>query len=252
MEENATQTQVTEVTETASDMAQLSPQAEQTDVAQPEVSAKPKTSVKQVFAEYFTATRIAYMALFTALSFVLYLPWLEFYIIPAVSFLKVDFSNTFVLIAGFSLGPVAGIIVSVLKEVLHIISGFSSTGGVGELANIIVTLPFILIPTIGYKYKKGIKWVLIFIALGCLAQVIWSFPVNWLLNFPVFIGFNWELGMSAYIKVWYWAMLFNLVKCVMIAAASMLLYKQISRLIKYTNQKLTKKKPQVANDNSSR
>ena len=230
MEENLTPSE--EIQDTA-------PQAP--EATRPEATQKPKKSVKELAAGYFTATRMAYMALFTALSFVLYLPWLEFYIIPAVPYLKVDFSNTFVLIAGFSLGPVAGVIVGVLKELIHAFS-FSSTGGVGEIANILVTLPFVLIPSIGYKYKKGIKWVLSFIGVGCIVQVLWSFPVNWLLNFPVFVGFNWQVGMATYIKVWYWAMLFNLVKCLLISAATLLLYKNISRLIKYTSLKFDRKK----------
>ena len=75
--------------------------------------------------QYFTATRIAYLALFTALSFVLRLPSFEFMIFPAVPFLKMDFSNTFVMIAGFALGPVSGIIVGALKEVLYGLFFFS-------------------------------------------------------------------------------------------------------------------------------
>ena len=204
-------------------------------------TAVQKRTAKQVFAEYFTATRIAYIAIFTALSYAL--RFLEFSLLPGtpIAFLKLDFSNIFPLLGGFALGPVAGIVIGVLKELLWIF--FSSTFGVGEIANIIVMLPFVLIPTIAYKYRKGIKSVLLFTSIGCIAQVIWSFPVNWLLNFPVFVGFNWKFGMSFFMGnyVWGWVMLFNLIKAVAIAVIVLLIYKSVSQLIKLTNEKFTKK-----------
>ena len=136
---------------------------------------KSKKNVGEIFKNYFTATRMAYIAVFTALSFILRLPVFEFPIFPAVPFMKIDFSGVFALIAGFSLGPVAGVIVSVLKEFIYALS-FTQTIGVGELANILIMLPFILIPSIVYKKYKGIKTVLITIAIGCVAQAIISVP----------------------------------------------------------------------------
>ena len=194
--------------------------------------------------QYFTATRIAYIAIFTALSYAL--RFLEFALLPGtpISFLKLDFSNIFPLLGGFALGPLAGMIIGVLKEVLWIF--FSTTFGVGEIANIIMMLPFVLIPTIAYKSHKGIKSVIVFTAIGCIAQVLWSFPVNWLFNFPVFVGFDWPFGMSFFINnyVWGWVMLFNLIKAVSISVIVLLIYKSVSKLIKLTNEKFSKRKIQ--------
>lgn len=206
-----------------------------------------KTKAKRKRAEflkdYFSATRISFMAVFTALSFILRLPWFEFYIIPAVNFLKVDFSGVFVMIAGFALGPVAGVVVSVLKEFLYGIA-FSQTIGVGELANILIMLPYILIPTVFYKKHKGIKAVLISIVIGCVCQVVWSVPVNYLLTFPFYLNLYahmaWRDGMNFYLSVWYWAVLFNFVKTVLISAVTIVIYKPLSLLIKKTNERFTK------------
>ena len=223
------------------DIEQSASEAEPTE-AKAEVK---KRSVGDFFRNYFTATRISYLAVFTALSFILRLPWFEFYIIPAVPFLKVDFSGVFAMIAGFALGPVAGVVVSILKELIYALS-FSQSIGVGELANILIMLPYILIPTILYKRHKGIKAVLISIAIGCVAQVIWSVPVNYLLTFPFYMNlyahYTWEKGMDFYLSVWYWAVLFNFVKTLMITVAVMLIYKPLSRLIKITNEKFSKRK----------
>lgn len=189
-------------------------------------------------APYFTARRIAYIAIFTAISFAI--RQLSFPIVPAVSFLKFDFSDLFVLICGYALGPIAGLITGVLKEVLSIFN--SGTAGVGELANIIVLVPFVLLPSIMYKRRKGIKSVIFWLGIACIIRVVWSFPVNYLLTFPVFLGFKWQTGMAFFLKVWYWVMLFNFIKTIILAALVLLLYKSVSRLINLINKKFDERK----------
>lgn len=198
-----------------------------------------KKSVGKKLAEYFTATRIAYMAVFTALAYVLYL--FDFSLLPGtpVSFLKLDFSNVFVMIAGFALGPVSGVIVGVLKEVLHAIT-VGNTAFVGEAANMLFILSYTLLPAIIYKKHKGIKVVLISLLAACLVQCVCSVPINYLLTFPAFYvayGGSWQAGQDLFVSVWYWAVLFNFVKTVIVSVAVMILYKPLSRLIKLTNAK---------------
>lgn len=227
--------------------------ASETDITSTEDLLTPsveKKSKKEAFKNYFTATRIAYIAIFTALSYVLYL--FDFSILPSVSFLKIDFSNVFVMIGGFALGPVAGVIIAVLKELIHGIT-IGQTAFVGELANILFVLPYMLIPAIVYKRRKGIKTVIYTISLGCIAQCIVSLPVNYFLNFPAFyaaFGGTWEAGQQFFLDVWYWALLFNLIKTVLISVAVLILYKPLSRLIKATNarfESLKNKKKKVQN-----
>lgn len=179
--------------------------------------------------------RIAYIAIFTAMSFALRF-W-EFPILPAVDFLKFDFSDIFVLISGYALGPISGVIVGVMKEVIYGIF-FTKTSFVGELANIVILVPFVLLPSLMYKRRKGIKSVMFWMVIACLMRTVWSFPVNYLLNFPVFVGFNWDLGMSMFLDVWYWVMLFNFIKCIILAVVVLLLYKSISRVIQIINNKI--------------
>ena len=218
--------------------------AEEQPVSEPQASVKPKRSANSFLANYFTATRRAYMAVFTALSFILRLPWFEFPLFPAVPFLKVDFSGVFALIAGFSLGPVAGVVVSALKELIYALA-FTQTVGVGELANILIMLPFILVPSFIYKKYKGIKAVIASIAIGCVSQAVISIPVNYLLTFPFFLNLYmhkpWVEGMRFYLDVWYWALLFNIVKTLLLSVAVLLLYKPLSRLIKLTSDKFSKR-----------
>ena len=96
-------------------------------------SLPPKKPFKDRVKRRFTAMRIAFMAIFVALS--LSISLLSFSIFPTsvVFFLELDFGNVFILLISFLLGPIEGVVVCVLKESLRIFAG--STGGVGELAN---------------------------------------------------------------------------------------------------------------------
>ena len=217
-----------------------------------ELQTEKKGKVREALKNYFTATRMAYLALFTAMAYVLYMPFLEFSLFPAVPFMKVDFSNSFVMIAGFALGPVAGVVVGVLKEILHALT-FSQTVGVGELANILIMLPYVLLPSILYKKYKGMKAVIILLVSACALQVAWSVPVNYLLTFPfywnLYTGAAWADGMSFYLSVWYWVVLFNLIKTVLVTVVVLILYKPLSTLIKRTNQKFQARKNKTVEKN---
>ena len=87
----------------------------------------------------FTTKNISGMAVFSALSFVIYLLEIPIFAGTPASFLELDFSNVFVMLAGFMYGPVPAIIITAVKEAIHISVG--TTGGVGELANFLITSP---------------------------------------------------------------------------------------------------------------
>lgn len=114
--------------------------------------------------KFFSARRIAKIALLSALAYVV--TFLEFPIFPAAPFLKLDFSAVFVLLGGFMYGPVTAVVISGVKELLSLLD--TQTAGVGELANFLLTFSFIIVPTFVYRYKKGIKTVCITLAVGCV------------------------------------------------------------------------------------
>lgn len=219
---------------------------EKEEEKQPEQSATAEVQTKPqskgaAFKEYFTATRMAFIAIFTALSYVLTL--FDFPLLPGtpVTFLKLDFSNVFVMLSGFALGPVAGCITAVLKELIHALT-FGHTAGVGELANVLFVLPYMLIPAIVYKRHKGIKVVIVTLVIGIIAQCLVSLPVNYLLNFPAFMaafGGSWKAGQQLFVQTWYWALLFNFIKALIISVITLIVYKPLSTLIKKTNEKFS-------------
>ncbi len=169
--------------------------------------------------------RIVGTAVFAALAYGV--SFLEFPIFPATPFLKLDFSLVFIILAGFIFGPLYGGVAGLVKELLRL--PISSTGGVGEIANFILTLAYILLPTIVYAYKKGLPTVIITLICACLLEVGASLLTNRFINFPLFMG---EKSAEWFAKTWIFIALFNLIKAVAVSILTISLYKQISKLIK--------------------
>lgn len=171
----------------------------------------------------FSASGIAKLAMLSALAFAV--SYLEFPIFPAAPFLQMDFSLVFVLLGGFLYGPVAAIVVSGIKECLRLFT--SGTAGVGELANFIVTVSFVIVPTLVYRFKKGLPVVIITLAVGCFLEIGVSLLTNRYINFPLFMG---EGAAAQFELLWWYVLLFNLIKSVAVSLVTVLLYKRISWL----------------------
>lgn len=183
-----------------------------------------KVETKKKRENFFSAKKIATMAIFTALSFVVSL--FDFPLFPDASFLKLDFGNVFIMLIGFLFGPTEGIIVCVLKEVLHI--PFGSTGGVGELANILVTVSYILLPSFLYRFKKGLKVVIPSLIGGVLLMTCVALVANRYITFPLFMQDGAEAAFAAF---WQIIVYFNLIKGTIISVLTCLLYKTLSRFL---------------------
>ncbi len=192
-----------------------------------------KTHKKNIF----TTKSIAGMAIFSALSFIMYLLELPIMAGTPAFFLELDFSNVFVLLAGYVYGPIPAIIVTLVKEVIHILIG--TTGGVGELANIILTLVFISVPTIVYQYKKGIKTVILTLLVACVLQAGISLLTNKFINFPFFTGsapfVPTENSNGMFASMWQYVLLFNVIKSIAVSIVTILLYKRVKYLFKMMN-----------------
>ncbi len=194
---------------------------------------KQKQSAVEVIRAHFTAPRMAYMAIFTALAFVV--TFLEFPIFPAAPFLKFDFANVFFMIEGFIFGPIEAVFSIIVKELLCLTK--SSTAGVGEVANFLMSTSYVIIPSVGYRYLKGRKWVCVFIGCACIMQIGVSLLVNRFINFPLYgelMGFD---PVAFFADLWHFVLLFNLIKSVGISIVVFLLYKPLSRFIKMTSNK---------------
>ena len=186
-----------------------------------------KTSMKSRIEKHFSAKRIALMAIFVALSFTVSL--LSFSIFPTspVFFLELDFGNVFILLISFLLGPVEGVVVCILKELFRMLAG--STGGVGEIANMITTCSFILLPSIVYQFKKGLPTVILTLLGACIIGTVAALLANRFITFPLFLK---DAAVEVFYNGFWFIVAFNLIKTVSISVLTLLLYKRLSNFIK--------------------
>ncbi len=181
-----------------------------------------------------SAKRLALMAIFVALSYVV-----SFLEIPmpifGAEFLKLDFGNVFIVLISFLLGPVEGLAVCFLKESLRCLT--SSSLCAGELANFMITGAYLVLPATVYRYKKTLKTVIATLCTACLIATGTALLANRFIIFPTFAFlFGGSIyGMTveeAFSTFWLAVLIFNLVKTVLVGALTMLLYKRLSNFLK--------------------
>ena len=128
--------------------------------------------------------KIAVTAIMSALSFALMM--LDFpvpMLIP--SFIKFDFSELPALITAFAYGPGWGVLVCLLKNVMHL--PMSSTQYVGELSNFLMGAVFVFVAGLFYKIKRTRSFALIGALVGNLAMAIACFVVNFFVTYPIYM-----------------------------------------------------------------
>ena len=175
-------------------------------------------------------------AVLAALSFVLML--LEFSVPFVPSFLKLDLSDLPALIASFAYGPFAGVMVALIKNLMHLPA--STTGFAGELANFILCSCFVLPAGVIYRFVKGKKGAIIGAATGTVLMALVSLPINYYITYPVYTTF---MPMEAILDMYrvlnpavtdLWSALlmfnlpFNLVKGILSVGITFAIYKKIS------------------------
>ncbi|MBR7072680.1 MAG: ECF transporter S component, partial [Eubacterium sp.] len=110
---------------------------------------------------------IAGCGMLTAAAVVL--QYIEFAIPIMPSFIKLDFSDLPELIGAFAYGPLAGIIIALLKNLIHM--AVSQSGFIGELSNFLLGAVFAGVAGVVYKENQTKKGALLGGLLGaaCMA-----------------------------------------------------------------------------------
>ena len=125
---------------------------------------------------------MAVVALMSALSIVLMM--LEFSVPIVPSFLKLDISDFPALLTSFSIGPWAGVAVCLLKNLLHLF--FTSTAGVGELANFIISAAFVFPAGVIYARVRTKTGAMVGAFAGALISALVCVPVNYFITYPFY------------------------------------------------------------------
>ena len=101
------------------------------------------------------------------------------------SFVKMDVSELPALLASFSMGPLYGIVVCLIKNLFNLIF-HGSTGGVGELCNFLLGAAFVGSAGLIYKIKKNRAGAVIGAIIGAVVMALASVPVNYFISYPLY------------------------------------------------------------------
>lgn len=192
--------------------------------------------------KFFTTRTIVRIALLSSLAAVLM--YFEFPIpFLAPDFYKLDFSEVPVLISGFLMGPLAAVVVEMMKIVIIFAIKGSYTAGVGEVANFIIGCALVVPAVLIYRTKKNVTSMIV----GCIVGIIIMTGLGALLNYYVLIPVYakaFQLPLEAYVElgrqfnphvvdlkalIVICVIPFNFVKGVLVSLISSMLYARIGK-----------------------
>ena len=156
------------------------------------------------------------IALLSAIAFILM--YIDFPVIPLFPWLKIDLSEVPVLMGAFAFGPMTGIVIELIKNLLIIVFKGTYTGFIGEFANFIVGISLVVPASIIYKRNKTKKSaILILEVVGIIANVYFLLPAY---------GMNMDsYQLMQYVIVG--LLPFNGIKGMIVSISTYLLYKRL-------------------------
>ena len=113
------------------------------------------------------------------------LMYMEFPIPIMPGFIKMDISELPALIASFAYGPLSGIAVCLIKNLIKLPS--TSTAAVGELFNFVMGALFVGVAGIVYKKNKTRKGAIIGAVAGAMIMALVSLPYNYFVVYPAYV-----------------------------------------------------------------
>ena len=177
-----------------------------------------------------TGKQIAVLGVFAALAYVLmffsrFLPPL----IPGLPFLKYDPKDIIIAIAGFLFGPLPALALTVVVSLIEMIT-VGSTGFIGLLMNVLSTSAFVIPAAVIYSKKRSIIGALIGLAVGLLlmtgVMLLWNYLIT-----PIYMGYPRDAVAKLLLPGF---LPFNLIKGILNAGFTLLLYKPIVTALRKT------------------
>ena len=192
----------------------------------------------------FTTKMMASVAILGALSAVLMR--IEFALPIAPSFYRIDVSEVAVLLGGFAFGPTAAILIELMKNIIYVLFGGTSTAFVGELANFIMGCAFVLPPVICYHRNKSKRTALVGLLMGIVSLAFVGALMNYYVLLPLYATI-YQMPMEAMIAmgtilnpgvdnllsfVLLMSVPFNIIKGILVSSIVFMSYKKISIILK--------------------
>lgn len=200
-------------------------------------AAAPAKGAKRIDIRTITGT-----GMLSAIAYALM--FLDFSVPFMPSFIKMDLSELPALIGSFAYGPISGVIICLIKNLIHLT--ISSTGGVGELSNFLLGASFVLVAGFIYKWKKTRKGALIGSVAGAFTMAVFSVFSNYFLVYPIYYNFMPQDSILAAYQVIF-SGVNNILECLIVFNApftfikgifsviiTFLIYKRLSPILKGT------------------
>ena len=193
-------------------------------------------------ASVFSTASLTRISVLAAVAILLFQPFLEFALPFFPPWLKLDASAVPVLLAGFALGPVHGLIVQLLKSALHLLQ--TNTMGVGELADFVMGASLMLPAALIYARKHTLKAAMLGLGVGIVCACIAGVLTNLYILLPLYMSLMGESAIIAgansknqgivdiFTYVTYAVVPFNLLKGFIVSLITFLLYKRLRPLLK--------------------
>ena len=170
--------------------------------------------------------KITTIAMFCAISFILALPMFQ---IRFNGFLDLEVKNTAITIAAFLMGPVTGLIVSVIVPIIEMLT-VSPTGPIGALMNILASASFACTAAFIYKKRHDMKGAVLGLTAGALMMTIVMLLWNYIIT-PFYMYVPRSVVTEMLLPVF---LPFNLLKGGINMALTLLLYKPIAKALRKT------------------
>lgn len=168
--------------------------------------------------------RMVKISLLSAIAVMLM--YFDFPILPAFPYLKIDLSDVPALLGGFGFGPLAGVLIELIKNIVILLIKGTSTGFVGEFANFIIGVSLILPASFIYSRSKSKKSAIIGMVIGAISIEVIGILANVYILLPLY---NMPLSGAELMKYVTTGLLpFNGIKAIMVSVLTYVLYKRVS------------------------
>lgn len=184
-------------------------------------------------------TVIAILAAISAVLF--YFPELPLPLMPY--WMKLDFSNVPAIIGAFALGPWAGVLILLIKDLIGLTH--TTSLGIGEAADFLMSVAYILPAGLIYWRRKSRGTAVVGMLVGTAGIIVAGCLTNYYILIPVYgmlFGMSLEdilavasASLPAVKSLWtyvLWVVVpFNLVKGLVISVITFALYKLLSPIL---------------------
>ncbi|EHK2399135.1 ECF transporter S component [Clostridium perfringens] len=168
--------------------------------------------------------RFIKLSLLSAIAVILM--YIDFPVIPIFPWLKIDLSDVPALMGAFAFGPLAGVIIELMKNLLILIVKGTGTGFVGELANFLVGVALVWPAALVYKKNKTKKTAILGMVLGVLCIEVVGILANVYLLLPAYGMAMSKAELMQYVTVG--LIPFNGIKSILVCVITYALYKKVS------------------------